>query len=59
MTDFILQHEIITLIAFLSLLWALERTVRAFINRHKPQVSCDCQCQNCSCGAKEDEDAEV
>lgn len=59
MTNFMRESPFITLICFLSLTWAIEGMVRAFINRHKPQVSCDCQCQNCSCGAKEDEDAEV
>lgn len=44
MIQFILQHEIITLIIVLSALWATERTIRSIVTRDKPECKCKCRC---------------
>jgi hypothetical protein len=42
MWAFAMEHEIISLIAVLSTLWAGERVITALINRNKPVVQCPC-----------------
>jgi len=42
MWEFATQHEIISLIVVLSTLWAVERTITAIANRHKPSIQCSC-----------------
>jgi len=43
MFEFVMAHEIISLIVVLSLIWACERAFTAFVNRHKPV----CKCKRC------------
>lgn len=42
MWQFAMAHEFISLIIFLSSLWAVERSIRAIAERNKP--ACDCLC---------------
>lgn len=57
--EWALAHEILTFIIILSVLWAVERMVRTFLNRNKPTVKCDCvECDCECCETDDDEDDE-
>lgn len=54
MEQFIMAHELVTLIIVLGTVWAVERMVVAFINRNK--MECPCNCCDHDLDDEEDDD---
>lgn len=58
MMQWALEHDILTFIIILSILWACERMVTSFLNRNKPVVKCDCVECDCECCVEPEENEE-